>query len=146
VDLRQPIAAILWLNADREVSKTIYPFDLSSVNTTFSSQYVANRNANDCVFTREKVNGPRNPFGYLAFVAVTVHGEISVHYQRNGSIFSTFSTTIPKSGHRDISRGSTGCYGMSLAGLGDWQRLSHASMELDKSTVNLIETDILSDT
>lgn len=79
--------------------------------------------------------GPRNPFGYLALVVVTVHGEISVHYQRNGSIFSTFSTTIPKSGHRDISRGSTGCYGMSLAGLGDWQRLSHASMELDKSTV-----------
>ncbi|SAM09381.1 hypothetical protein [Absidia glauca] len=113
VDLRQPIAAILWLNADRE--------------------YVANRNGNECVFTREKVVGPRNPFGYLAFVAVTVHGEISVHYQRNGSIFSTFSTTLPKSGHRDISRGSTGCYGMSLAGLGDWQRLSHASMELDKN-------------
>ncbi|KAI8331319.1 hypothetical protein BC941DRAFT_505814 [Chlamydoabsidia padenii] len=113
VDLRQPIAAIQWLNSDRE--------------------YVASRNGTDCVFTREPVVGPRNPFGYLALVVVTVHGEITIHYQRNGSIFSTFSTTIPKTGHRDISRGSTGYYGMSLAGLDDWQRLSHASMTLDKN-------------
>ncbi|KAI8096863.1 uncharacterized protein BX664DRAFT_275230 [Halteromyces radiatus] len=112
VDLRQPVAAILWLNADRE--------------------YAPYRNDDRCEFVRENVFGPRNPFGYLAFIAVTVHGEISVHYQRNGSIFSTFSTTLPKTGHRDTSRADTGCYGMALAGLDDWQRMSHASLVLGK--------------
>ncbi|KAI8070723.1 hypothetical protein BC940DRAFT_295407 [Gongronella butleri] len=113
-NLKQPVASFFWLNAERQY--------VSSVNED-----------QERVFTREKVHGPRNPFGYLAFVAVTVHGEVSVHFQRNGSIFSSFTTTLPITGHRDTCRSDTGCYGMWLAGLEDWERLSHASMALDQN-------------
>ncbi|KAI9311047.1 hypothetical protein BX666DRAFT_2000266 [Dichotomocladium elegans] len=110
VDLHQPLAALLWLNTDRL-------YDLSPDGDTFS---------------RTPLEGPRNPFGHFAFVVVTVHGEVSVHYQRGGKIFSSFSTVLPNtgrmggSGHADI-----GCFGMSLIGADNWTRISHASMALD---------------
>ncbi|KAG0176146.1 mediator complex subunit [Apophysomyces sp. BC1021] len=103
IDLQQPLAALVWLNADR--------FYAAHDTTTF---------------TREKVLGPRNPYGYMAFVAITVHGEVNVQYQRNGPIFSSFRTTLPKSA-RDTSRSDVGCFGMVLAGLDDWRRISHAA-------------------
>ncbi|KAF7724871.1 mediator complex subunit [Apophysomyces ossiformis] len=103
VDLQQPLAALLWLNADR---------------------YYAARDTT--TFERQKVLGPRNPYGYMAFVAITVHGEINVQYQRNGPIFSSVRTTLPKSA-RDTSRADVGCFGMALAGLDDWGRISHAA-------------------
>lgn len=81
-------------------------------------------------YKREPLKGPRNPFGQLGFITITVHGEITVHYQRNGSIFSTFSTPMPNIGRREISRADAGCFGMSLAGLDDWERISHAAVTL----------------
>lgn len=82
------------------------------------------------VYKREPVKGPRNPYGQLGFITITVHGEITVHYQRNGPIFSTFSTPMPNIGRREISRADAGCFGMSLAGLDDWERISHAAITL----------------
>lgn len=81
---------------------------------------------------RNAIHGPRNPYGQLSFITVTVHGEITVYYQRNGSIFSSFLTHIPNIGRREISRVDAGCYAMSLAGLEDWERISHADCMLDQ--------------
>lgn len=81
-------------------------------------------------YKRREFLGPRNPFGQLGFITITVHGEITVHYQRNESIFSTFSTPMPNIGRREISRADAGCFGMSLAGLDDWERISHAAITL----------------
>lgn len=61
-----------------------------------------------------------------------MHGEITVHYQRNASIFSSFSTPMPNIGRREISRVDAGCFGMSLAGLENWERISHAAMTIDQ--------------
>lgn len=77
--------------------------------------------------------GPRNPYGQLAFVTATVHGEIKVHYQRSGSLFSSFATPMPNIGRREISRADAGCFGMSLAGLDDWERISHAAITMDSN-------------
>ncbi|KAI9007496.1 hypothetical protein CLU79DRAFT_778630 [Phycomyces nitens] len=107
VDLHQPLAALLWLRSERS--------------------YVGSKE-----LQRDRVLGPRNPYGQLGFVAVTVHGEVSVHYQRNGGIFSNFSTMLPKSGKREIGRPDMGCFGMVLSGLDGWQRISHASIIFDK--------------
>ncbi|KAI8145254.1 hypothetical protein BJV82DRAFT_667151 [Fennellomyces sp. T-0311] len=109
VDLHQPTAAILWLNTDRWY---VVP----------SADQAQDK------FVREQVVGPRNPYGHLAFVAVTVHGEISVHYQRGGKIFSRFSTMLPNTGHMGLGRADIGCFGMNLAGSGQWYRISHASL------------------
>jgi hypothetical protein len=82
---------------------------------------------------RKKAFGPRNPYGHLCFLTVTVHGQIQVHYQRSGNLFSTFATMIPKTaGRREINRGDVGCFGMSLAGVDDWQRISHATIAFNK--------------
>ncbi|KAL0083828.1 hypothetical protein J3Q64DRAFT_1749578 [Phycomyces blakesleeanus] len=107
IDLHQPLAALIWLRSER--------------SHTGSEE-----------IRKDRVLGPRNPYGQLGFVAVTVYGEISVHYQRNGEIFSTFSTMLPKSGRREIGRPDMGCFGMALSGLDAWQRISHASMVFDK--------------
>ncbi|CAO3638149.1 unnamed protein product [Cunninghamella echinulata] len=112
VDIHQPIATVLWLNADRT--------------------YKTRKDTNFSIFNREKVVGPRNPYGYLAFVVVTVYGEISVHYQRNGSIFSSFSTNLPKIGHYHTIQEDAGCYSMSLEGLDNWLKISHVSIALDE--------------
>lgn len=112
VDLKQPLAAFLWLNSDR-----VYGLDAENG------------------YKRGPVRGPRNPFGQLGFITVTVHGEITVHYQHNGSIFSTFSTPMPNIGRREISRADAGCFGMSLAGLDDWERISHATITLHEDGV-----------
>ncbi|KAI7900634.1 uncharacterized protein BX663DRAFT_458336 [Cokeromyces recurvatus] len=109
VDIKQPLAAFLWLNSERQYSA-------QSKNT----------------LSRDPIFGPRNPYGQLGFITVTVHGEITVHYQRNGSLFSSFSTPIPNIGRREISRADAGCFGMSLAGLDDWERISHADITLDR--------------
>ncbi|EPB91383.1 hypothetical protein HMPREF1544_01704 [Mucor circinelloides 1006PhL] len=109
-DLKQPLAAFLWLQTDR----------------LFETQ------ADDSL-KREPIVGPRNPYGQLAFVTATVHGEIKVHYQRSGSIFSSFSTPMPNIGRREISRADAGCFGMSLAGLDDWERISHAAITMNSS-------------
>jgi hypothetical protein len=62
-----------------------------------------------------------------------MHGQIQVHYQRSGNLFSTFATMIPKTaGRREINRGDVGCFGMSLAGVDDWQRISHATIAFNK--------------
>ncbi|KAF1798362.1 hypothetical protein FB192DRAFT_1391172 [Mucor lusitanicus] len=108
-DLKQPLAAFLWLQTDR----------------LFAPQA-------DGSIKREPVVGPRNPYGQLAFVTATVHGEIKVHYQRSGSLFSSFSTPLPNIGRREISRADAGCFGMSLAGLDDWERISHAAITMSK--------------
>ncbi|CEP13902.1 hypothetical protein [Parasitella parasitica] len=108
-DLKQPLAAFLWLNAER----------------LYTQQ-------SDNSLKKEPVAGPRNPYGQLAFVTATVHGEIKVHFQRNGSIFSSFSTPIPNIGRREISRADAGCFGMSLAGLDDWERISHSAITMNK--------------
>lgn len=86
------------------------------------------------------MRGPCNPFGQLGFITVTVHGEITVHYQHNGSIFSTFSTPMPNIGRREISRADAGCFGMSLAGLDDWERISHATITLHEDGVIYMAT------
>ncbi|KAL9545146.1 hypothetical protein MBANPS3_007279 [Mucor bainieri] len=106
-DLKQPLAAFLWLQTDRMYAPQA-----------------------DDSLKREPVVGPRNPYGQLAFVTATVHGEIKVHYQRSGSLFSSFSTPMPNIGRREISRADAGCYGMSLAGLDDWERISHAAITM----------------
>ncbi|KAI8641915.1 hypothetical protein BD408DRAFT_417331 [Parasitella parasitica] len=108
-DLKQPLAAFLWLNADR----------------LYAQQ-------SDDSLKREPIVGPRNPHGQHAFATATVHGEIKVHFQRNGSLFSSFSTPIPNIGRREISRADAGCFGMSLAGLDDWERISHAAIVMNK--------------
>ena len=82
-------------------------------------------------FIREPFIGPRNPYGYLALVAVTVHGEISVHFQQGGKIFSQFSTSLPHTGHMGLGRADIGCFGMNLANSGQWYRISHASLTFD---------------
>ncbi|KAK4515332.1 Sulfate permease 2 [Mucor velutinosus] len=108
-DLKQPLAAFLWLQTDR----------------LFTPQA-------DGSLKQEPVVGPRNSYGQLAFVTATVHGEIKVHYQRSGSLFSSFSTPMPNIGRREISRADAGCFGMSLAGLDDWERISHAAITMSK--------------
>ncbi|KAI7889562.1 uncharacterized protein EV154DRAFT_273991 [Mucor mucedo] len=37
---------------------------------------------------------------------------------------------MPNIGRREISRADAGCFGMSLAGLDDWERISHAAITL----------------
>lgn len=37
---------------------------------------------------------------------------------------------MPNIGRREISRADAGCFGMSLAGLDDWERISHAAVTL----------------
>ncbi|GAA5796194.1 hypothetical protein HPULCUR_001563 [Helicostylum pulchrum] len=117
VNMKQPLAAFLWLNSDR------------SYNIDSNQKYI-----------RQPLNGPRNPFGQLGFITISVHGEITVHYQRNGSIFSTFSTPMPNIGRREISRADAGCFGMSLAGLDDWERISHAAIALHDDGIIYLAT------
>ncbi|KAI7871231.1 hypothetical protein BDF14DRAFT_1764598 [Spinellus fusiger] len=107
VDLHQPIAAFLWLRSDRSYSGSDE-------------------------LQHDTVVGPRNPYGHLGFVVVTVHGEVSVHYHRNAGLFSSFSTMLPKSGRREMGRADMGCFGTVLSGLEGWQRISHASIEFTK--------------
>lgn len=42
---------------------------------------------------------------------------------------------MPNIGRRDISRADAGCFGMSLAGLDDWERISHATITLHEDGV-----------
>ncbi|KAI8985468.1 hypothetical protein BDB01DRAFT_788373 [Pilobolus umbonatus] len=107
LDLKQPIVAFHWLHTDRVYTMQ----DNGSIR-------------------RDSIQGCRNPYGQLGFMTVSVHGEISVHYQHMGSIFSSFSTTLPRTGRREINKADAGCYGMSLAGIDDWQRISHAALSL----------------
>lgn len=83
------------------------------------------------------MNCLKNPFGHLGFITITVHGEITVHYQRNGAIFSSFSAHIPSTGRRDIRRSDASCYSMSLSGIDDWQRISHAAITSIDNTIYL---------
>ncbi|CDH55839.1 hypothetical protein RO3G_03953 [Lichtheimia corymbifera JMRC:FSU:9682] len=106
VNLQQPPAGILWLNTDR-----VYQLSHDQQK-----------------FVRMPMVGPRNPYGYFAFVVVTVHGQVSVHYQRGGKIFSSFSTTLPNTGRMGAGRADVGCFGMNLASSDNWYRISHASM------------------
>lgn len=73
-------------------------------------------------------------------MTISVHGEITVHYQRNRAIFSTFSTPMPNIGRREISRADAGCFGMSLAGLDDWERISHAAITLHEDGLIYLAT------
>ena len=81
------------------------------------------------------IAGPRNPYGYFAFMAVTVHGQVSVHYQRGGKIFSSFSTTLPNTGRMGVGRADVGCFGMNLASSDNWYRISHASMTIGQGKI-----------
>ncbi|KAG1149468.1 hypothetical protein G6F37_010009 [Rhizopus arrhizus] len=110
VNLKQPLAAFFWLNAEREYTDNLI---------------------------REPEIHLRNPYGHLGFLTVTVHGEITVHYQRCGSLFSSFSTYIPNTTQRDIKRSDSSCFSMSLSGLDDWQRISHAAITLVKDKIYL---------
>lgn len=40
---------------------------------------------------------------------------------------------MPNIGRREISRADAGCFGMSLAGLDDWERISHAAITMNSS-------------
>ncbi|CEG70969.1 hypothetical protein RMATCC62417_06775 [Rhizopus microsporus] len=111
--LKQPLAAFHWLDAERE--------------------YISDGDK----LVREFKNCLKNPFGYLGFITITVHGEITVHYQRNGAIFSSFSAHIPSTGRRDIRRSDASCYSMSLSGIDDWQRISHAAITSIDNTIYL---------
>ncbi|KAI9489933.1 hypothetical protein BDB00DRAFT_840113 [Zychaea mexicana] len=113
VNLHQPPAALLWLNTDRL-------YDIPLADQTQQEKFV-----------REPLVGPRNIYGYFAFVAVTVHGEVSVHYQQGRKIFSQFSTMLPQTGHNGQNRADIGCFGMDLSNSGKWFRISHASMTFD---------------
>ncbi|KAG2222177.1 hypothetical protein INT45_007194 [Circinella minor] len=111
-DLHQSPAALLWLNTDR-----LYDIPLADQPQE--------------KFIREPFIGPRNPYGYLALVVVTVHGEISVHFQQGDKIFSQFSSSLPHTGHMGLGRADIGCFGMNLANSGQWYRISHASLTFD---------------
>lgn len=87
---------------------------------------------------RQRFLGPRNPFGYLAFVTVTVNGQVGVHYQRGGKIFSSLSALLPKVGQRGADRADIGCFGMMLSGLYQRQRISHASLAFDNGNEYLL--------
>ncbi|RCH89292.1 hypothetical protein CU098_007860 [Rhizopus stolonifer] len=115
-DLKQPLAAFLWLHSDR--------------------MYIMQD-----TIQRDGLYGPHNPYGQLGFMTVTTHGVITVHYQRNGNIFSSFSTPLPNIGRREISRADAGCFGMSLAGFDDWERISHADIMLHQDQIYLVTHD-----
>jgi len=88
--------------------------------------------------------GPRNPFGHLAFLIVTVNGEITVHYQRNRNIFSTFSTSLLCAGqlmrtnqrkqsvpYTVFKQQSKGSLDFSMVAGRSWKKISHASLLLN---------------
>jgi hypothetical protein len=88
--------------------------------------------------------GPRNPFGYLAFLVVTVNGEVIVHYQRNRNIFSSFSTSLlcagqlTKATHRKetapytiFKQESKSTLDFSMVAGRAWNSISHASLLLN---------------
>ncbi|KAI8374192.1 uncharacterized protein BYT42DRAFT_547273 [Radiomyces spectabilis] len=110
-NVHQPLACFLWLNAER--------------------RYATPTSSDQEQFVRNPVFGPRNPYGHLSFVTVTIQGEVQVHYQRNGTIFSSFSTTLPKIGRKHPMATSGNCFGATLVGQDDWQRISHASISFD---------------
>ncbi|RCI04160.1 hypothetical protein CU098_012062, partial [Rhizopus stolonifer] len=110
VDLKQPLAAFIWLNAER--------------------QYTDN-------LVREPKAYFRNPYGYLGFLTVTIHGEITVHYQRSGALFSSFSAHIPMTNQQDLKRSDASCFSMSLSGIDNWQHISHAAIILERNVIYL---------
>ncbi|KAH8555199.1 hypothetical protein BGW37DRAFT_476167 [Umbelopsis sp. PMI_123] len=123
--LQQPAVAFLWLNSERSYSVT--------QNTDGGNKYVL-----------DQFVGPRNPFGHLAFLIVTVNGEITVHYQRNSSIFSSFSTNLLCAGqlmkqkqrkhpapYTIFKQQSKESLDFSMIAGRSWKKISHASLLLN---------------
>ncbi|KAI9285823.1 hypothetical protein BC943DRAFT_323143 [Umbelopsis sp. AD052] len=123
--LQQPAVAFLWLNSERSYSATQNP-------------------EGNKKFVMDQFVGPRNPFGHLAFLIVTVNGEITVHYQRNSNIFSSFSTSLLCAGQlmRQKQRKQAAPYTIfkqqskeildfSMIAGRSWNKISHASLLLN---------------
>ncbi|KAM3581365.1 hypothetical protein VKS41_006191 [Umbelopsis sp. WA50703] len=125
-DFRQPAAAFMWLDSERSYVESSQP-------GSESRKYVL-----------DQFVGPRNPFGYLAFLVVTVNGEVIVHYQRNRNIFSSFSTSLlcagqlTKATHRKetapytiFKQESKSTLDFSMVAGRAWNSISHASLLLN---------------
>ncbi|KAI8332972.1 hypothetical protein EDC96DRAFT_27469 [Choanephora cucurbitarum] len=84
---------------------------------------------------RDAFHGPRNPYGPLSFLTLTVHGIVTVHFQQSATRFSQFTTSLPTTQRRKMRE--AGCYSMTLAGLDSWERISHASVLLKDNHIYL---------
>lgn len=132
--------------SDRYCLATIVTSQFHFLNYLSFIQYVASSQpgSDSRKYALDQFIGSRNPFGYLAFLMVTVSGEVIVHYQRNRNIFSSFSTSLlcagqlTKATHRKetapytiFKQDSKSTLDFSLVAGRAWNSISHASLLLN---------------